>query len=150
MAYVFLPKVNTVRKCMDWFLGVSNASANTPRVSSDAGSVVREGVAHNSLPLVTFPWLLEGILLCLLMTFVVSYARSSRQRLPPQPKRLPIIGNFFQLTDKRWLFSRDCKERFGAYRALTLMMLTKGEWDTTRRDHVSRYARKAHNHLQQS
>lgn len=115
MAYVFLPKVNVLREYTDWFLGVCDTSAYTPAVSLDAGSVVRESVSHNSLRLVTLLWLLEGILLCLLTTFVVSYARRSRQRLPPQPWCLPIIGNFFQLTDKRWLFSRDCKERFGAY-----------------------------------
>jgi hypothetical protein len=136
MEYVFLPKVTTLRKYTDWFLGAYNVSAYTPAVSLDAGTVVREGVAHNSLPLVTLPRILEGVLLCLLMTLVVSYyARSSRQRLPPQPKRLPIIGNLFQLTDKRWLFSQDCKEQFGVSRALTSRMLTKGAWDT-RRGHV--------------
>jgi len=33
--------------------------------------------------------------------------------LPPGPQHLPIIGNALHLMDKRWLISRDCKERFG-------------------------------------
>ena len=73
----------------------------------------------NSFPLPTFSLLLKGILLCLLVTFVVSYARRSRQRLPPQPRGLPIIGNFFQLANRKWLYSREYKERFGEYQALT-------------------------------
>ena len=118
MAYDVPPIVNAFRKCTGWFPGAYNASAYTPTVPFDGGTVVMEGVAPNSLSLDTLSLPLRGILFCLLVTFIVSYARRSRQRLPPQPRRLSIIGNLFQLTDKSWLVSRDCKERFGEYPAL--------------------------------
>jgi hypothetical protein len=95
MANVFPPKLNALKKYTGWFLGVYNASAYTPAASLDGGTVVKEGVVNASLPFATLPLPLKAFLFCLLMTFIVSYARSSRQRLPPQPRRLPIIGNFF-------------------------------------------------------
>lgn len=63
---------------------------------------------------ITLPMPLKGIVFCLLVTSIIFYART-RKRLPPQPRRLPIIGSFFRLTDKEWLYSKDCKERFGEY-----------------------------------
>ncbi|KAI9442995.1 cytochrome P450 [Lactarius indigo] len=45
--------------------------------------------------------------------FTVLYARSPWRKLPPSPRRTPIIGNALQLLDIPWLISKDCKDRFG-------------------------------------
>lgn len=111
MAHGIPPRINALKKCLGWFPGVNN-SVYAPAVLWD--EVAEEG--GEVAPLFNLSPL-KGILFCLLVIFIVSYARSSRKMLPPHPRRLPIIGNLFQLADKRWLSSRECKERFGEHTA---------------------------------
>ena len=144
MAHGVPPRVNALKKCMGWFPGANNASVYAPAVLWDGITAARE-VAPSPLHNLSLP--LKGILFCLLVTFIVSYARNLRKVLPPHPRRLPIVGNLFQLADKRWLSSRDCKERFGEHRLLVVRKLIRS-WRTRGGD-VPRRRRKAHNRLQQ-
>jgi hypothetical protein len=54
-------------------------------------------------------------LFCLLLYLIISYARSPMRKLPPHPPRAPIVGNLSQMTDKKWLFSRELKEQYSEY-----------------------------------
>ena len=77
----------------------------------------------SSIPLPLLP--LKGALFCLLVTFIIFYVRSPWKRLPPRARQLPIIGGFLGITDKKGLSSRECKGRFGDYRALICRMLSR-------------------------
>ncbi|KAI0276739.1 cytochrome P450 [Russula aff. rugulosa BPL654] len=57
--------------------------------------------------------LTAGIVLGLLIILVVRYIRSPWRKLPPSPRRLPILGHVLHIRDRSWLQSKDCKERFG-------------------------------------
>jgi hypothetical protein len=85
---------------------------HAPAVPWNGVTTAGAGVA-----LFTLSSLLKALLVCLFVTLII-YTRRPRQGLPPHPRRLPIVGNLFQVADKRWLSSRDCKERFSEYRAL--------------------------------
>lgn len=54
-----------------------------------------------------------GFILSLVIILAVQYARSPWRKVPPGPKGLPILGNALQLRDKRWMFEKDCKRKFG-------------------------------------
>jgi hypothetical protein len=77
-----------------------------------------------------------GALLGLLTIFIIRYIRSPWRKLPPGPRGLPILGNALQLMDKKWLFSRDCKERFGESVIITQGRAKLAD-ETRRRNHVS-------------
>jgi hypothetical protein len=59
-----------------------------------------------------------GIVLGLVIFLVVRYIRSPWRKLPPSPRRLPILGHILHLRDSSWLHSKDCKERFGQFTPL--------------------------------
>ncbi|KAI9454045.1 cytochrome P450 [Lactarius psammicola] len=134
-----IPRISGLKKCMGWpLVGAHEASTYAPVPSPTEGNVlIKYRLAPNyllplassnplnlSTPLSLMKetiiksiledrTLVMGILLALFIVFVVSYARSPWRKLPPSPRRTPIIGNVLQLLDKNWLFSKDCKVRFG-------------------------------------
>lgn len=54
-----------------------------------------------------------GFILSLVIILAVQYARSPWRKVPAGPKGLPILGNALQLKDRRWMFEKDCKRKFG-------------------------------------
>jgi hypothetical protein len=62
--------------------------------------------------------LTAGIVLGLVIILAVGYIRSPWRKLPPSPRRLPILGHALNLRDRGWLLSKDCKERFGQFTSL--------------------------------
>ena len=135
------PRINALKKCMGFspvdynvpqsahtdvpaslFGGSAQSGAGTT-----LGSPLRLGLLSSLNPLTVLGGsdaLITGriyestvvvmsVLCCLLLSFIISHARSPKQKLPPYPRRTPIIGNLSQIADKKWLFSRECKEQFG-------------------------------------
>ena len=100
---------------MDCFRGISAPSdGNVPAIAVTArphittiGCAVK-AISENKT-------LTAGIILGLAIIFVFGYTTSPWRKLPPSPRRLPILGNALQLRDKSWLLSNDCKERFGEF-----------------------------------
>ena len=99
---------------MGWsFVAYEPESAHAP-ARPLGGIAATEGI-HLGFSRFTSPRPLDLSLFCLVIFIAISYARSPKRKLPPHPPRTPIIGNLSQMTDKKWLFSRECKDQFGGY-----------------------------------
>jgi len=117
---------------MGLFTDNYNASSSiyAPPASLDESAVASEGIPLNILTALggSNATITRGlsenrvaamsVLFCLLVFLVISHARSPMRKLPPQPRRNPVVGNLSQMRDKKWLFSRELKEQFGEYEDL--------------------------------
>ena len=137
-----LSRMSSLKKCMGWPIGALAGQASTyaPPQSPPEGTIFVDDVPPLNYPLpqassnpfnIPIPTsllreifvkpiledrpLIAGILLALLIVVTVSYTRSPWRKLPPSPRRTPIIGNALQLLDINWLISKDCKNSFGEY-----------------------------------
>ena len=99
---------------MVWF-SVSNEPDSTYAPAEPLSRSAAPGWILPGFSRFASPRPLDLFLFCLFVFVVISYARSPKQKLPPHPRRTPIIGNLSQMTDKKWLFSQECKEQFGEY-----------------------------------
>ena len=111
MTYRVPPLIDALKKYTGWFPGYGLESAYAPAGLS-GGSAAPAGTPLGFSRFAS-PRPLDLFLFCLFVFTAISYASSPKRKLPPHPRRTPIIGNLSQMTDKKWLFSRECKEQFG-------------------------------------
>ena len=114
----------TAIKSMGWLRGAVDTPSYVSSLPSERAVSAMDAVAPNVTLLQPLGastmkaiWearaLTAGIVFGLVIIFTVGYIRSPWRKLPPGPRRLPILGNALHLRDKSWLISKDCKERFG-------------------------------------
>jgi hypothetical protein len=119
----------TATKSMGWLRKTVDASTSVSSLPSEGTAM--DAVAPKPLllrpisaPAIKAIWepetrtLTAGIVLGLVIIFAINYFRSPWRKLPPSPRRLPILGHALHLRDNSWLLSKDCKERFGQFTPL--------------------------------
>ncbi|SRR6266478_2584926 len=138
----------TTMKSPAWLRGTVDASTNVSSLPTEGTDLATEAVAPNPVLLrplsactIEAIWenktLTAGIILGLLIVFAVGYTRSPWRKLPPSPRRLPILGNALQLRDKSWLLSKDCKQRFGEFTDYIPKRMLRCLYGHNRRGYVS-------------
>jgi hypothetical protein len=90
------------------YLGYPPSPLNLLAALSRSNTSITTGISESRV-------VATSALFCLLLYLIISYARSPMRKLPPHPPRAPIVGNLSQMTDKKWLFSRELKAQYGEY-----------------------------------
>jgi hypothetical protein len=128
-----------------WLRGIVDTSTYVPLSPGEGTASVMDSVAPNPGPLSTSTikairdntTLTTGIVLGFIIIIAINYARSPWRKLPPGPRRLPVLGNALQLWDRSWLLSRDCKERFGEFSDYIRRGMLRGVYGHCRRGYIS-------------
>ena len=80
----------------------------------------------DNLPLRFAPCVALTQITILIIILAVRYVRSPWRKVPPGPKRLPILGNALRLRDKGWMFGKDNKRKFSASNTIITCLVTAG------------------------
>jgi hypothetical protein len=106
MTYRIPPLIDALKKYMGWFPAGHKPESGYAPAGLSGGSAAGTHLAFSHL---ASPRPLDIFLCCLLAFIFISYARSPKRKLPPHPRRTPIIGNLSQLNDKSGYFPESAR-----------------------------------------